>query len=182
MYSADLTAEERLKVKREFTKPKRCWVLVGTYSVGSVGLNLHRMCHWVVEFDCPPSLGMSDQALGRVRRIGETNTIQRAVLSVVNPFQNTRVYRMLEKACPESITELELDINIDAVAADQAERRPHANTTYRDIGSRWTRRYWYGDSAAYDRQCKWKLERNHFGPKTLWKKLDAQQRQVLIHL
>lgn len=85
-------------------------VFIGSYFVGSTGLNLQAMCDHTVEFDSPPTSSARTQARGRVRRIGQRYNVENFKLSVPNSSQNRVISTMIRKSLPGLIAELRINI------------------------------------------------------------------------
>jgi SNF2 family DNA or RNA helicase len=109
-YTSDLTTTERSELVDRFCRSADTRVFIGSYFVGSTGLNLQAMCNHTVEFDSPPTSGARTQARGRVRRIGQRYNVENFELSVPNSFQNRVISTMIRKSLPGLIAELRINI------------------------------------------------------------------------
>lgn len=88
-YTSELDFDQRNKLVAEFTTTNAgAQVFIGSYYIGSTGLNLQYYCHHSGMFDAPPNEGSKKQALGRSRRIGQAFTVENFEFSVINSFQN----------------------------------------------------------------------------------------------
>jgi SNF2 family DNA or RNA helicase len=84
----ELTTAERSDLVRKFCTSADTRVFIGSYYVGSTGLNLQQMCNQLhtAEFDAPPTTGARIQARGRLWRIAQRLPIEKFELSVPNSF------------------------------------------------------------------------------------------------
>lgn len=111
IYTSELNPEERNDLVRQFTtEPDKCHIFVGSYSVGSVGLNLQALCHHAIDFDSPSNEGQSKQSIGRFRRINQPYNVERFQLSVENSFQSRIIQNALRKAIPGATAELAVNM------------------------------------------------------------------------
>ncbi|OBT87126.1 hypothetical protein VE02_02227 [Pseudogymnoascus sp. 03VT05] len=84
IYTSELNPEERKDlVKRFTTEVDKCHIFVGSYSVGSIGLNLQALCNHSVDFDSPSNEGQSKQSIGRFRRISQPFNVERFELKAI---------------------------------------------------------------------------------------------------
>ena len=120
-YTSELTTQERAHLVQQFCISADTRVFIGSYFVGSTGLNLQAMCNHTVEFDAPPTIGARVQARGRVRRIGQRCDVENFELSVPNSFQNRVISTMIRKSLPGLIAELRINItqSVDNNVGDQ---------------------------------------------------------------
>lgn len=110
-YTADLNRAERSGIVNKFiTSPSSCFAFIGGFNVGSCGLNLHLLCNWAIDFDCAANRGQEEQAIGRLRRIGQKFTVERFELSVESSFQDRQSMNLLMKALPGAIAELAMNV------------------------------------------------------------------------
>jgi hypothetical protein len=72
----------------------------GIYEVGVAGLNLQRLCHFVVGYGSAPKKGIQDQALGRIRRLEEDHAVRRISISVEQSFHLQVINNATLKAVP----------------------------------------------------------------------------------
>lgn len=111
IYTANLTSLERQELVKKFTQdPDKCVVWVGSFSVGSVGLNLQAMCHHSINFDSPINTGQAKQAVGRIRRLKQPHTVEQLEVSVENSFQSRIIQNALKKAVPGATVDLSMDV------------------------------------------------------------------------
>jgi hypothetical protein len=61
---------------KAFTEDRKCYIFIGSWHIGSTGLNLQTQCNHNAEWDAPPSIGAMRQARGRVRRIRQPLAIE----------------------------------------------------------------------------------------------------------
>ncbi|OBT60605.1 hypothetical protein VE03_10039 [Pseudogymnoascus sp. 23342-1-I1] len=110
VYTADLNTDEREALVRRFTTSvDNCSIFIGSFSVGSIGLNLQALCHHSIDFDSPANDGQGKQTIGRFRRIGQENHIERFELSVKSSFQSRIIQNALRKAIPSAAAELTVE-------------------------------------------------------------------------
>ncbi|MDR0481697.1 MAG: DEAD/DEAH box helicase family protein [Cellulomonadaceae bacterium] len=65
--------EDRKKAKETFEQDDQCVFLIATDAAGE-GINLHRNCHLLINYDLPWNPNRIEQRFGRVHRIGQPNT------------------------------------------------------------------------------------------------------------
>lgn len=58
-FTSELTTAERSDLLRKFCTSADRRVFIGSYYVGSTGLNLQQICNHTAEFDAPPTTGAS---------------------------------------------------------------------------------------------------------------------------
>ncbi|OBT70727.1 hypothetical protein VF21_10289 [Pseudogymnoascus sp. 05NY08] len=111
-YTAELSSEERHSLVKKFTtKTDECHIFVGSYAVGSVGLNLQNLCNDTIEFDSPMNEGEKVQATGRFRRLTQPHTVKRFELSVEDSFQSRIIRNAMVKALFGATAELSITVN-----------------------------------------------------------------------
>ena len=107
IFSADLSQREREEMVRSFTTDRTATdVLVCSYSVNSSGMNLQRLCHNVHLFETAMSEPVAMQAIGRVRRLGQTHVVKVYDYRVLDSFNMRQAVTNLSKAVPGMIAEL----------------------------------------------------------------------------
>ncbi|EGD97711.1 hypothetical protein TESG_05112 [Trichophyton tonsurans CBS 112818] len=105
--SADLSVSEREHLVQAFTTdPERVMVLVCSYNVSSTGLNLQKLCRNVVIFSPPTSKASQDQAIGRVKRLGQTHVVHVYEIRVRDSFNIRQVITNITKAVPALVADL----------------------------------------------------------------------------
>lgn len=109
--------EERIRVQRAFAEEAR--VLVST-DAGGEGLNL-QFCHVVINYDIPWNPMKLEQRIGRVDRIGQTDTV-RAVNFVIQDTVEHRVREVIEEKLAVILDELGIDKTGDILDSAQAAR------------------------------------------------------------
>ena len=107
--------EERRRVQAAFAKEAR--ILIST-DAGGEGLNL-QFCHVVINYDIPWNPMRLEQRIGRVDRIGQTNTV-RAINFVFEDSIEHRVLEVLEKKLAIIFEELGIDKTGDVLDSAQA--------------------------------------------------------------
>ncbi|EZF68463.1 hypothetical protein A7C99_4982 [Trichophyton rubrum] len=105
--SADPSVSEREHLVQAFTTdPERVMVLVCSYNVSSTGLNLQKLCRNVVIFSPPTSKASQDQAIGRVKRLGQTHVVHVYEIRVRDSFNIRQVISNITKAVPALVADL----------------------------------------------------------------------------
>ncbi|RDW84611.1 hypothetical protein BP6252_02201 [Coleophoma cylindrospora] len=106
-YSADVKVADRDDIVNDFTtETKKCFVFIGSFYLGSVGLNLQALANHSFEFDCPPNHGSQQQLIGRLRRIGQDEAVEHFIVEVEGSFHNRQNVRVVTKAIPACMAEL----------------------------------------------------------------------------
>lgn len=106
-YTADLSPDARSDLVNKFTtNPSNHMVFVASYTVGGVGLNLQSLSHHAIDFDAPENRGQREQAIGRQRRLGQPETVERFEISVINTFHDRITSNALMKALIGGTAEL----------------------------------------------------------------------------
>lgn len=100
--------EEREAVIAAFTERDDCaHVLVSTYAVAAVGLNLQPKCWRVHLIESAHNLGTQTQALGRAVRVGNPSPVVWLYeYYVENTFDSLTIWRNIEKAIPQAMAEI----------------------------------------------------------------------------
>ena len=75
-YTGDLRREARGKEITACNTDPQVVAFIGSYFIGSFGLNLHYMAHHHILFDAPPNQGSKLQARGRDRRFGQEHDVK----------------------------------------------------------------------------------------------------------
>ena len=109
--------EERIRVQRAFAEEAR--ILVST-DAGGEGLNL-QFCHVVINYDIPWNPMKLEQRIGRVDRIGQTETV-RAVNFVIQDTVEHRVREVIEEKLAVILDELGIDKTGDILDSAQAAK------------------------------------------------------------
>nr|KIN05539.1 hypothetical protein OIDMADRAFT_23938 [Oidiodendron maius Zn] len=109
-YSSELTREERNAVVHAFTEDPEKRVFIGSWHVGSTGLNLQKQCYHCIEWDAPPSIGAMIQARGRSRRIGQPLAVENLEVTVENSFQNRIMRTTIMKSLPGAMAHLTINV------------------------------------------------------------------------
>lgn len=102
------SAEERDQIIESFNHAtNKAMILLVTYALGSSGLNLQYGCWRVHCLEAPHNHGVSSQALGRVRRLGNpSNLVYYYEYYVENTWDDQTIQRNIEKALPEAMAYL----------------------------------------------------------------------------
>jgi hypothetical protein len=109
-YTSELSRDERSFLVTQFTKNRKCCVFIGSYFVGSYGLNLQYQCHHHAFFDGYPNSGARAQARGRDRRIGQPYPVEEFEIYVENSFQNRVIQNTVFKTLPGAMAELSINL------------------------------------------------------------------------
>ena len=108
LFSAALNADRRQAMIDRFNKvEKETSVMVATYSMGSVGLNLQKNCWHVIMFDPPPNIPIGVHAVGRVRRLGNPSPVVHVHEYFLKNSFNDRLNELnIRKMLPSVMAEL----------------------------------------------------------------------------
>lgn len=105
---AGLSDHERTTVVARFTKqPDTCHVLVCSYRVGSVGLNLQNLCHINVIFEPAVSAPVQDQAIFRTRRLHQKYQQTTILLNQLGTFNEWQYENQKRKVIPGLIAQID---------------------------------------------------------------------------
>jgi hypothetical protein len=108
---ADMNAAERDALVHSFQEDKtKAQVLICSYSVSCAGLNLHKLCRTVIEFEPAPCEGVRQQMIGRVRRKGQQRWCRHICLAVKDSFNTRQTAMSLLKGLPALMTQLNLEV------------------------------------------------------------------------
>ena len=113
--NGSMDMEERKRVQGAFAKDVR--ILIST-DAGGEGLNL-QFCHVVINYDIPWNPMRLEQRIGRVDRIGQTNTV-RAVNLVFEGSVEHRVREVLEQKLAVIFKEFGIDKTGDVLDSGEA--------------------------------------------------------------
>jgi hypothetical protein len=96
---SQMTLEQRMAVSNRFNDPedKSIEILVCSYRVSSLGINLHLDCSDCVLFEPAVNTNTEIQAYGRLHRLGQEKEQRIYRLSMTNSFNEYQEYRMLCK-------------------------------------------------------------------------------------
>jgi SNF2 family DNA or RNA helicase len=107
VFHSGLTNSDRHVLVDQFTKETiTCMVLVCSLSVNAHGLNLHALCSICHLFDLAFSDSVRDQAIGRLRRLGQQNIVQVFEYRVINSFNTRQISNSTNKATAGIIADL----------------------------------------------------------------------------
>jgi hypothetical protein len=119
-YTADLNMKERNDATSAFNKEKdKAMILIGTFDVGSAGLNLQYLCHYAVFFDSAPNRGMASQASGRLWRMNQKETVVQFEMTMDQTFQSYIVTHTLQRSLPGVMAELSLPMTLQKDASGE---------------------------------------------------------------
>lgn len=106
-YTAELNPDARSELVSNFTtKTNEYMVFIASYAIAGVGLNLQSLSHHAIDFDAPENRGQREQAIGRQRRLGQPETVERFEMSVVNTFHDRITSNAIMKALVGGTAEL----------------------------------------------------------------------------
>ena len=111
------TLEERIEAQRFFRE--KADVLVST-EAGGEGLNL-QFCHVVINYDLPWNPMRLEQRIGRVDRIGQTNTVK-AYNFVLEGSVEDRVQQLLEEKLKTILEDFGVDKISDVLDSETGEK------------------------------------------------------------
>jgi|Deesub1362A_J573_1020465.scaffolds.fasta_scaffold01127_9 superfamily II DNA or RNA helicase len=111
------TLEERIEAQRFFRE--KADVLVST-EAGGEGLNL-QFCHVVINYDLPWNPMRLEQRIGRVDRIGQTNTVK-AYNLVLEGSVEDRIQQLLEEKLKNILKDFGVDKISDVLDSEIGER------------------------------------------------------------
>jgi hypothetical protein len=112
-YTSDLSTDDRHTAVLSFASSREgAQVFIGSYYVGSVGLNLQKHCSHEVKFDTAPNLGTDKQASGRIYRMSQKETVESCELTNKTSFQVRQLQGNLMKAVPGAVAELDLGLEM----------------------------------------------------------------------
>ena len=108
--------EEKMESVASFNDGKTS-VLIST-EAGAEGLNMHKACHVLVNYDLPWNPSRLVQRIGRLYRYGQTKRVQVINVQVDDGFDNTAIGMMLERveAIANDLSEV-IDENREALEA-----------------------------------------------------------------
>ncbi|EKG15023.1 SNF2-related protein [Macrophomina phaseolina MS6] len=109
-YHAGLNLDERTRLTKSFNTSDGVVVLIGGYFMSVTGSNWQFFCGDAIMFDEAPSKGVDDQALGRIRRVGQRSYVRVYRLYMLESFDEHLRSRLIVKALPGLMTELNMDI------------------------------------------------------------------------
>ncbi len=103
-------AEDRLQLATEFRSPDRIRELVCSYQLNSCGMNLHGNCRNVILLEPAQSWAVETQAVGRARRIGQTQNVRVERFYVKDSWNSRQAAQSRMKALPGIMTDLNRQI------------------------------------------------------------------------
>ncbi|KAJ9200953.1 hypothetical protein DTO032I3_4427 [Paecilomyces variotii] len=115
VFHAELDHCEREMLVQSFcTKPSSHHVLICSFYVNSAGSNPQNLCRNVHLWDIPTSDRYVQQAVGRVRRLGQTHIVKVYDYYLDKSFNSRQLSLNLNKLVPSLVTELNSNIiNVD---------------------------------------------------------------------
>ncbi|KAH7062035.1 hypothetical protein B0J12DRAFT_724161 [Macrophomina phaseolina] len=109
-YHAGLNLDERTRLTKSFNTSDGVVVLIRVYFMSETGSNWQFFCYDAIMFDEAPSKSVDDQALGRIRRVGQRSYVRVYRLYMLESFDEHLRSRLIVKALPGLMTELNMDI------------------------------------------------------------------------
>lgn len=101
VYHADLTHSQRQEMRTSFNEnPNEIKVLICSYYVNSAGSNLQQSCRNAHLFDIPNNDNLLKQAIGRIRRLGQTRAVKVYTYVLEESFNMRQIAHNLSKAVP----------------------------------------------------------------------------------
>lgn len=108
---ADLKPLDRDELIRQFNEdPDKCQVLICSYAVSVAGVNMHKMCRTVIEYEPAPCEGVRQQMIGRVRRRGQNRWVRHITLVIKDSFNSQQNAISLLRSLPMLMTQLNLEV------------------------------------------------------------------------
>lgn len=111
-FTAFQKPDERNRVIDQFNgDEEEAMVLIMTYAVGSIGLNLQYRCWNAHVVESAHNLGTLGQAVGRARRLGNPSPVVHLYeCYVAGTFDDKMVWQIIENAIPEAMAQLNRSI------------------------------------------------------------------------
>lgn len=101
VYHSDLTGHQRTKLLTEFnTNPATPMVMVCSYFVNSAGSNMQHLCRNIYLLCTPMGLAITAQAVGRVRRLGQSYVVKVYEYHLMKSFDMDLIANNISKAIP----------------------------------------------------------------------------------
>ncbi|KAI8718083.1 hypothetical protein NCS52_00886300 [Fusarium sp. LHS14.1] len=89
---------EHVKAIQAFNNPNEdVGALITTFQLAGFGINLHGACHHGIIVEYPQNLSTILHAIGRLWRLGQTNTVRPDILYQRNSFDAYQISRMAQK-------------------------------------------------------------------------------------
>ena len=106
-FSSGLKRDEREELKKSFTgNVDGCNVLVGSFLVGSTGMNLHHQCRYTIQMEPGLNTAQEQQGRLRIRRISQEKCQIAINLLLNDSWDSYRVYTNALKAFAEDVAHL----------------------------------------------------------------------------
>ncbi|KUL90693.1 hypothetical protein ZTR_00025 [Talaromyces verruculosus] len=144
VYHADLTSAQRSQLIKRFTEdPKSPMVMVCSYYVNSAGCNLQPLCRNVHLLCTPMGLPIAAQAIGRVRRLGQTKIVKVYEYHLEKSFDEDLISRNISKAIPAlalSLNDANWKFQLDSKAKGGVTMPPYLlnrDQTISDVDDVW---------------------------------------------
>ncbi|KAI4124020.1 MAG: hypothetical protein LQ341_007121 [Variospora aurantia] len=111
-YAAFQSMEEKQSIIDRFNTPGSVLrVLIIPYALAGFGLNLQKDCWRIHAIECAWNLAALEQAIGRIRRLGNPQPIVYVYEYIVpGTFDDKAIQRNIEKAIPQAMAELNRQI------------------------------------------------------------------------
>ena len=134
LFSAALNAEKRQQMIERFNDTDEGMIMVATYSMGSLGLNLQKRCWRVIMFDPPPNIPLGVQSVGRVRRLGNPSNVIHVHEYYLRKSFNDRLNELnIQKMLPNVMAEM-ADSMVSGGDEDAEEGIPQDDEDVVDVG------------------------------------------------
>lgn len=92
---------ERVKAIQAFNNPNEdVGALITTFQLAGFGINLHGACHHGIIVEYPQNLSTILHAIGRLWRLGQSNSVRPDILYQRNSFDAYQISRMAQKHAP----------------------------------------------------------------------------------
>ena len=106
LIAASQTATERKAAIDKFATDDKFKILVTTYASGGTGLNLQQACFNIHLLEHPWNDGTTQQAIGRVRRLGnKAKKVNVYQYFTEGGFDDDRIMSAIKKAVPEAVAQ-----------------------------------------------------------------------------
>jgi hypothetical protein len=100
VYHAELTSAQRRELLKAFNESSDPMVLVCSYYVNSAGSNMQHQCRNVHLLCTPMGMPIAAQAIGRVRRLGQTRIVKVYEYHLEKSFDQHMISNNISKAMP----------------------------------------------------------------------------------
>lgn len=105
-YLPGLTMREKRQLISDFNSPRGVYVLIMSYQTPCWGLDLQSNCWNTIMYSEVPSKAHEDQALGLLKRAGQTKAVRLFRLYLDTPFATERLGKWIEMALPKLVSQI----------------------------------------------------------------------------